>query len=471
MPKSDKEMDFISLLLLLFWPCWAAADILGPELEFPPGAEECPLVPGCCEEDCCGPGTSYIGNGFCVLDPSSPGWTGTYSDRYVPGCVRRLCCEEDCCGEGTVFDSTIDCCVVDGSPSPAPTTSPAPISFAPASLAPTSFDQCFVEIEGPACICTGEDEYDEHEFVALGSPQFGADGNEGDYEWETNNDIVEILTPFDRVTQVRAKSKSSAADDVTLTVTYTVDGVECFARFDLTVIQVDLEFRATGTWSPENDIGRLASYGEPTLGPVRPGNPAGCTGFHKNIEIVATVTPCDDLPRCTFDFKREKQGYGGFIDANGGNSNAQDVVPPGSPTWDDDDKSNADEDLVLEKAEGCKLFVVDSPGIKNVGTSCTAAELGDRWYNFKNFREWLDVNGKQCTDYLVWRASTYIQCVQIFAFTYAWQQVSLDEFNANDVGEFDFTAMVPPPGAVEPPGRRELEERIDIQRRLEQLVS
>lgn len=441
-------MKIATLSLFLLKP--AAADLLGPE---EPANLTCPVIVGCCEEDCCGPGTSYIATGFCQPDPLSSGWDGTYSDRYQLGCLPRACCEDECCAEGTIYDSQIECCVLDPSfPQGSSTTTPPP------PVTNGTVDVCFVEITGRPCICN-EDGFREHDFVALGAPRFDSNGDEGEYEWESSDESkVEIINANDRVTAVRAIGTSEEADDVTLTVTYIVDGVECFNRFDLTVIRAELEFKMEGMWDPANDATKVPKYGDPVLGPVTPGAPPACTGFHKNIEITATITPCDDLPKCRFDFKREKQGYGGFIDAAGGKSFAQKVSEPFNPagTWDDDDggaNPNFDEDLVLEKEEGCKLFVLDVPGIRNVGSTCTAAEVGDQWYNFKNFREWLNVNGEQCTDYLLWRASTYIECVNAVPSP-LWQEADMDGFNANDVGESDETQYEPPPGSAPIPTRR-----------------
>lgn len=460
----------IAFLSLVF--CSAVADFLGPDLDLP--AEFCSRIPGCCEEDCCGPGTSYNGGGgACEADPSSPGWPGVYSDLYQFGCVFRRCCEDECCSEGTEYDPSIECCVISANftqeqevQTRPPTAAPSRTSGPTSTPGPTSIvEECVVLIFGHPCLC--EDK--EYDFEAWGLPGVGANGQAGTYQWTSSDDNkVEFDDDTKQKPKVKALAPSAAADDVTLTVVYKVDDAECQATFDLTVLNVELELRFAGNLSPENDVGPFPTIGmpkPPMLGAVQPGTPPGCTGFHKNIEISATVTPCVALPKCKFNFKREKQGYGGFIDNIGGGSFAQQVSEPFNVagTWDDDDSSNVDEDLNLEVAEGCKLFVIDAPGIRNVGATCTAAEHLDQWYNFKNFREWLNVNDEQCTDFLAWRASTYIQCVQTAAgppATYAWQEVALavvPPFNANDVGGFDFTAAQPPPGAADP-GRRAMTE-------------
>jgi CDGSH-type Zn-finger protein len=46
--------------------------------------EQCPLVLGCCEEDCCGAGTSWE-SPFCASDPDSTGFNGTHSSAWDEG--------------------------------------------------------------------------------------------------------------------------------------------------------------------------------------------------------------------------------------------------------------------------------------------------------------------------------------------------------------------------------------------------
>lgn len=72
--------------------------------------EECPLIPKCCEEDCCGKDTAWV-SPQCVLSPGSEGFTGTYSNEHEIGCCPRACCEEDCCGDGLIYDNVTSLCV------------------------------------------------------------------------------------------------------------------------------------------------------------------------------------------------------------------------------------------------------------------------------------------------------------------------------------------------------------------------
>ena len=100
--------------------------------------EVCPLIPGCCEEDCCGPNTFWEPP-LCVDDPGAPGFNGTHSDTWGPGCVSRLCCDADCCSPGMKYDElaafclpTFSVCSTDwklvGKPIP-PTSPPAYFSI------------------------------------------------------------------------------------------------------------------------------------------------------------------------------------------------------------------------------------------------------------------------------------------------------------------------------------------------------
>lgn len=84
-----------------------------PEAPAPTAAptEQC-FIPGCCVEDCCGPGTSWdAAIEYCIPNADSLGWNGTYESEYERGCLERSCCEGDCCSSGTVFDAGIKCCV------------------------------------------------------------------------------------------------------------------------------------------------------------------------------------------------------------------------------------------------------------------------------------------------------------------------------------------------------------------------
>lgn len=75
--------------------------------------KECPLTANCCEEDCCGQGTRWSGDdgGYCVGDSVSPGFNGTYSQDWTPGCIYRACCGATCCSQGMQFNDELGLCL------------------------------------------------------------------------------------------------------------------------------------------------------------------------------------------------------------------------------------------------------------------------------------------------------------------------------------------------------------------------
>ena len=92
----------------------ATSEAAAETISVPVALPMCALQPACCEDDCCGAGTSWHLT-ECHLNATSPGWTGALSnsDDYVPGCVDRRCCENDCCGQGTVYDADTASCLPD----------------------------------------------------------------------------------------------------------------------------------------------------------------------------------------------------------------------------------------------------------------------------------------------------------------------------------------------------------------------
>jgi hypothetical protein len=74
---------------------------------------QCPVTLGCCEEDCCGAGTSWQSS-FCTIDRDSTGFNGTHSGDWAAGCIDRVCCEEECCSPETKYDNTAAECLPRG---------------------------------------------------------------------------------------------------------------------------------------------------------------------------------------------------------------------------------------------------------------------------------------------------------------------------------------------------------------------
>lgn len=112
-PMPQVELMSMSMSMDIETPSPTVTETL-PPIPSPttaPTQNQC-LIPGCCVEDCCGPGTSWDSNiKYCIEDSSSLGWNGTYETDYERGCFERTCCESDCCGSGSVYDADIKCCV------------------------------------------------------------------------------------------------------------------------------------------------------------------------------------------------------------------------------------------------------------------------------------------------------------------------------------------------------------------------
>ena len=74
--------------------------------------EDCPFAPECCEEDCCGQGSSWdVDTKYCIPDADSTGFNGTYSDAWEPGCIMRTCCEAKCCQSDLEYDEETANCI------------------------------------------------------------------------------------------------------------------------------------------------------------------------------------------------------------------------------------------------------------------------------------------------------------------------------------------------------------------------
>lgn len=74
------------------------------------GEDDCPAL-GCCMDDCCAPRTKWDPDTmYCVADPTSEGFDGSYVLGYQEGCIYRICCEETCCGDGTEYNGARECC-------------------------------------------------------------------------------------------------------------------------------------------------------------------------------------------------------------------------------------------------------------------------------------------------------------------------------------------------------------------------
>lgn len=239
-------------ILATFLPINLAVD-MGVTGQTIPLDEDCPLIPDCCEDDCCGVGTVFSGL-ECQPGPSSSGWDHTYPWYHDFGCSPRICCEYACCAEGTIWDVATSYCVIADTVS----TSSAPTAQNDPTTGPTSNDQdCFVVIVTPSCICHEDDPTTLHDFEAVAIDPPG-----GTFSWKLtkkgtteNSDKAEIVDPpgsGGALIKVKTLKHSDQADDVTLTVIYTVtenSAVKtCTASVDFTVLDVKNEVQRWHWW-------------------------------------------------------------------------------------------------------------------------------------------------------------------------------------------------------------------------------
>jgi hypothetical protein len=135
----------------------------------------------CCEEDCCGPDTSWDTSiEYCIPDPGAPGFMGIFAPDFVPVCEMRVCCEDSCCGTGTYYEPSIQSCLPLTIPTAAPVAPTSPPTAAPnsspvATTEPTQIivmparapgfrpNVCGVSIEAAVALCRNTTTCDQAE--------------------------------------------------------------------------------------------------------------------------------------------------------------------------------------------------------------------------------------------------------------------------------------------------------------------
>ncbi len=272
------------------------------------------------------------------------------------------------------------------------------------STTPGASCTCSIGI-APKCLVVSK----EQKYRASGNPPNGT------FQWTLNQSgnraSITAGATSNEVT-VRANSPSAAADDVTLQVAYTAAGSTCIQTVKLSMIGLDtttpLEFRTSGEADTQNAKRSVPMFGLPTLGHVSPGVPPGTTGYHKNMQIKARITPADPNLQCKFDFKRLKQGVVGQGQPDGTTIPVSGSCQQG---WCDDDAGNTDdEDLTVDAPPGGSIYVVDSPGLRPVNNGACQGGNGVVLGTCFNFREWLEVDGVAATAELNWYAATRLKC-------------------------------------------------------------
>ncbi|MEM7049288.1 MAG: choice-of-anchor D domain-containing protein [Acidobacteriota bacterium] len=314
---------------------------------------------------------------------------------------------------------------------------------------------CSVSIsQPPACVARNR----MRTFNASGNPSGGSfqwsipqGGNRASIEGANNQSSV----------SVKGTATSQQADDVELKVTYTdPQGNSCSQTTDLSVIEVDLIWRNSGTLDPMFNAPAVTdgNFGLPTLGPVSPNNPPGTVGWFKNMEIKGKVTPCDPNLRCDFDFKRDRQGTVGFLQLTGpGQAQFQPEPNLDCPQGGcDDDPNELDEDHDLDGPPGCGVFVLDVPGL-SVGSACTPTSNNGLFIiNCLTFEEWLNVDGVRGSDIQRWNAST-----RVFCDGNSWQLNGLGQGNRMGVGTLDCSRQAAIPTGGPAPNRIEVAYDVD----------
>lgn len=103
------------------------------------GEDDC-IAYQCCEDECCGPDTSWDdGLLYCVPDQGSIGFLGVFATDFAPMCGEKVCCEDSCCFKGTYYDPSIQYCLPLTIPTASPVTpTPSPDSSPTATQSPTA---------------------------------------------------------------------------------------------------------------------------------------------------------------------------------------------------------------------------------------------------------------------------------------------------------------------------------------------
>ena len=260
----------------------------------------------------------------------------------------------------------------------------------------------------------------------------GSDPN-GTYAWQVIQGAGKVelydadtdtpaATPTSQNVRIRGLVPSAALDDVQIKVTHTTADGSCSKSdmIPLTVILATLTFRPAnpnaqppGVWSNDNDITPQQNTGEPQLGRVTPTSPFGTTGFFENIEIEAIIQPCIASLASNLQYTQDKQGWAVVGNPNGTfTTNFLVSCPPGAHAdqWCDDSPLFDAQDLNIEIAEGCRLYMVDRPGVSVNQGDCGSSSEGSRLMLCMRFRSWLEAEGFRVSDSELWRSSTEITC-------------------------------------------------------------
>lgn len=258
------------------------------------------------------------------------------------------------------------------------------------------------------CLCLGK----TRPFTGRGSP----DPFSGSYTWTITQGASRasiVGGANQRHVTVEGTSTSGAANDIRLQVEYqSPGGGVCSASIGLTTINAELILRASDTISFENGADQDTTVGHPRLGPVTPGNPPGCMGFFKNVEIRAGISPGDLSIPCKDKFKFRRivvRGRSGLLFPDG-TWDADDIDCPVGPCPDDSLANRQDVMPAPSTGTVSLIFDIDSPGFRvTAGLACPGGD-GQVGINWAHFDEWLEVDGQECGNHILWHANTRVRC-------------------------------------------------------------
>jgi hypothetical protein len=115
------------------------------------GSEDDCIAYQCCEDECCGPDTSWDDEIlYCVPDPGSLGFQGIFATEFVPICEVKVCCEDFCCFDGTYYDPSISCCLPITIPTVSPVAPTPPTPSPDSSRTTTQSPTTIVLLPAPA---------------------------------------------------------------------------------------------------------------------------------------------------------------------------------------------------------------------------------------------------------------------------------------------------------------------------------
>ncbi len=222
--------------------------------------------------------------------------------------------------------------------------------------------------------------------------------------------------PTDREARILGHLPSEELNDVEIKVVWRSDdgATECEAMLEITVILATLTLRSEGVWSPGNNAEQQPLQGDPNLGRITPLNTPGAGGYFQGVEVVARIEPCIEGIGSSLQFMQHKQGWALRRTGTGINlvAHLESCDPgPSGDSWCDDSPMLASQDIGVNTADNCNVYMVDSPGIITGGGACVGADAGMTNLLCMRFRTWLTADGYRLSDVPArWWVKREIKC-------------------------------------------------------------